>query len=133
MEEPMPMDQLAKLYIKIRTKLSVLEAEHEAKIKDIKAQQEVLVFAMKDQMLATGSKSVRTEFGTVSLNIKTRYQAQDWEAMHEFIVANNAPHLLEKRISQGAMAEFLEAQPDNTPIGLVSSQEYQISVRKPSV
>ena len=87
---------------------------------------------MKDMMLAEKANSVRTASGTVTLLTKTRYQAQDWDAMYTFIVENNAPHVLEKRISQGAMATFLEANPEKRPIGLVSDTDYQISVRRPS-
>jgi hypothetical protein len=83
-------------------------------------------------MLSSGSKSVRTASGTVSLLTKNRYQAQDWDAMYNFIVDNAAPHLLEKRIAQAAMAAFLEANPEKKPVGLVLDQEYQISVRRPS-
>lgn len=132
MSDTPTMDDLARLYIKMRDKVSAIEAEAEAKVKEIKAQQAEVTAAMKDMMLSTGASSVRTGSGTVTLLTKTRYQAQDWDSFYTFIVENNAPHLLEKRISQGAMGSFLEANPDKRPIGLVSDKEYQISVRRPS-
>lgn len=132
MSDTPTMDDLARLYIKMRDKISAIEAEAETKVKEIKAQQAEVSTAMKDMMLAEKANSVRTPSGTVTLLTKTRFQAQDWDSFYNFIVEHNAPHLLEKRISQGAMANFLEANPEKRPVGLVSDTEYQISVRRPS-
>jgi hypothetical protein len=52
--------------------------------------------------------------------------------MYEFIRENDAYHLLEKRIHNGNMREFLNDNPDSLPIGLQSNTKYVISVRKPT-
>ena len=76
--------------------------------------------------------SVKTPVGTVSRRVQTRYWTTDWEKMNEFIVANEAVHLLEKRIHNGNMKQFLEENPDALPIGLQVDNKYVIQVRKPS-
>jgi hypothetical protein len=52
--------------------------------------------------------------------------------MYAFIAEHSAPHLLEKRIHNGNMKEFLADNPDVTPEGLQAKNRYAISVRKPT-
>ena len=131
-EETIPLDKLAMIYRKIRDKISVLTKEYDTQVEALKAQQDQIKFAMKDQMKALGVTSVRTPEGTVVLSVKTRYSTQDWDEFKKFVLANEAIELLEKRIAQTNMAQFLEENPGSMPPGLNSSSEYDISVRKPT-
>ena len=70
--DEVPMDRLAKVYLKIRTKIQELERAHEAQLEELKQQRDVIALQMKDMMLALGSKSVKTDAGTVILSQKTR-------------------------------------------------------------
>ena len=127
-----PMDKLARVYRKMQTKIQQLTAVYETEVEVLKAQQEVVKTALKDQMLALGVKSVNTTEGTVILSTKTRYSTQDWDAFKEFMKENDALDLLEKRIAQTNMANFLQENPTLVPPGLNSNSEYAISVRKPT-
>ena len=127
-----PMDKLARVYRKMQTKIQQLTAVYETEVEGLKAQQEVVKTALKDQMLALGVKSVNTTEGTVILSTKTRYSTQDWDAFKEFMKENDALDLLEKRIAQTNMATFLQENPTLVPPGLNSNSEYAISVRKPT-
>ena len=127
-----PMDKLARVYRKMQTKIQQLTAVYETEVEGLKAQQEVVKTALKDQMLALGVKSVNTAEGTVILSTKTRYSTQDWDAFKEFMKENDALDLLEKRIAQTNMATFLQDNPTLVPPGLNSNSEYEISVRKPT-
>jgi hypothetical protein len=127
-----PMDKLAKVYRKMATKIQELTAEYDAAVEEIKRQQDAVKNALKDQMLVMGVSSVRTDNGTVVLSTKTRYNTQDWDSFKEFVVAHDAVDLLEKRIAQTNMAQFLEENPGVVPPGLNSMTEYAISVRKPT-
>lgn len=127
-----PMDKLAKIYLKIRAKKQEITQAYDDQIAEIESQEAEIKNAMKSQMLALGSKSVRTDAGTVMLGQKTRYHTQDWGSFKEFIVQHDALDLLEKRIAQSNMAKFLEENPGLVPPGLNSDTEYQISVRKPT-
>jgi len=68
----------------------------------------------------------------VVLSVKTRYNTQDWDSFKKFVVEHDAVDLLEKRIAQTNMSQFLEENPGLVPPGLNSSSEYDISVRKPT-
>lgn len=131
-ETEISMDTLARTYIRIRGHLQELEREHEERVKALKEQQQMLCNEMKDRMLKQGGTSMKTVHGTVILSEKTRYFTQDWDAFKTFMVEHDALDLLEKRIAQGNMKTFLEANPDKVPPGLSSETEYQVTVRKPS-
>ena len=131
-EETIPLDKLAMIYRKIRDKISVLTKEYDTQVEALKAQQDQIKFAMKDQMKALGVKSVRTDMGTVTLTTKTRYNTQDWDSFKEFVLEHKMVDLLEKRIAQLNMAHFLEENPTIVPPGLNSTTEYDITVTKPS-
>jgi len=130
--ETIPLDRLAKIYRKIRNEITMLTQEYDSKIETLKAQQEEIKNAMKDMMKAMGVTSVRTEQGTVVLSVSIRYNTQDWDSFKKFVVEHDAVDLLEKRIAQGNMNQFLEENPGLVPPGLNSSSEYSISVRKPT-
>ena len=132
MENAIPMDRLAKIYIKIRTQIQGITQKFEAEVAALTAQQTEITNAMRDQMQALGSKSVKTDFGTVTLSLKTRYSTTDWDSFRTFVASNNAFDLLERRIAQRNMAIFLEANPGLVPPGLNSDSEYAVTVRKPT-
>jgi len=131
-EQQIPLDKLAKVYRKMRDQISELTKEYDTQVELLKAQQEEIKSAMKDQMQALGVTSVRTDQGTVVLSVKTRYSTADWDSFKKFVMEHDALDLFEKRIAQLNMKQFLEENPGVVPPGLNSNSEYDISVRKPS-
>jgi hypothetical protein len=126
--EELPLDRLVRVYMKMRSALQDLDAQIEA----IKEQQQEVKNEIKDRMRALGTKSVKTDFGTVSLTEKTRFYTQDWDSFKQFVIQHDAVDLLEKRIAQTNMRTFLEENPTLVPPGLNSDTEFDVSVRKPS-
>lgn len=131
-QEQIPLDKLARVYRKIRDKVQSMTKEYETAVEGLKAQQAEIQNAMKDQMLAIGSSSIKTPEGTIILSQKVRYYTDDWESFKDFVVENQALDLFERRIHQTNMVTFLEENPGKVPSGLNSMTEYQVSVRKPS-
>ena len=126
-EETIPMDKLVRMYTKMRAAMQDLDKQ----IENIKEQQQEVKNAMKDQMQALGTKSVRTDFGTITLKEKSRYYTQDWDSFKKFIVEHDAVDLLEKRIAQLNMQTFLDENPSLHPPGLSNTAEFDIAVTKP--
>jgi hypothetical protein len=124
--DAVPLDKLVRIYMKMRAKLSELDAEVEA----IKEQQQVIKNEIKDRMRSVGAKSMKTAHGTVSLTEKTRYYTQDWDSFKRFVIENDAVDLLEKRIAQANMKLFLQENPAMVPPGLNSDTELDVSIRK---
>ena len=132
MTDQIPLDKLAKIYRKIRTKIQELTTAYETEVEALKAQQQEVSNAMKDHMMAAGLKSVRTDEGTIMLGQKTRYTTSDWDSFKQYVLEHEVLDLFEKRIAQSNMAQFLEENPGLVPPGLNSDSEYTITVRKPS-
>ena len=130
--ETIPLDRLAKIYRKIRTEITTLTQEYDSKVEALKAQQDEIKNAMKDMMKTMGVKSVRTAQGTVVMTVKTVYDTNDWDSFKKFVIEHDAVDLLQKRIAQLNMKQFLEENPGLVPPGLNSNAEYDISVRKPT-
>jgi hypothetical protein len=131
-EQTIPLDKLAKVYRKMRDQISELTKEYDTQVELLKAQQDEIKNAMKEQMQALGVTSVRTDQGTVVLSVKTRYSTADWDAFKKFVLEHDALDLFEKRIAQTNMKQFLDENPGIVPPGLNSNSEYDVSVRKPT-
>ena len=132
MSETIPLDKLAKVYRKIRTRIQELTTEYETQVEGLKTTQQEVSNAIKDHMLQTGLKSVRTDEGTIILSQKTRYSTHDCDAFKSFVLEHQVLDLFEKRIAQLNMKQFLEENPGVVPPGLNSDSEYAITVRKPT-
>lgn len=124
------VDKLVSAYIKIRDARDEIKREADEKVQALQAELDVIGKTLLEQFKQNGIDSAKTPFGTAYRTIKSRYWTNDWEAMHDFIVENDALDLLEKRIHQSNMKQFLEENPDLHPKGLNVDSEYSVVVRR---
>lgn len=132
MSDQQSIADLVAVYRKLRDAISEAEEAHEARIRELKEQQDLVSAELLNFCNEQNLDSVKTPAGTVSRRVQTRYWTTDWDQMNNFIMEHNAVHLLEKRIHNGNMKQFLEENPDVLPIGLQVDNKYVIQVRKPS-
>ena len=132
MNDEIPIDKLTKIYRKIRTRIQEITQEYDAAVGELELQKQEISNELKDRMLAGGLKTLRTDEGTVMLGMKTRYSTQDWDSFKKFVIEHEAVELLERRIAQTNMSQFLEENPGVVPPGLNSDSEYTITIRKPT-
>jgi len=125
-----PLDRLAQAYIKMRDKRSMLKAEWEAQDNEVKAQMEMLEEKMLDTCKEMNADSIKTKHGTIVRSIKSRYWTNDWDSTYAFIKEHNAFGLLEKRLHQTNLKQFLTENPDLLPMGLNVENEYTVLVRR---
>ena len=130
--ENVPTDLLVKAYIKMRDKRKELSSTCKDADDHIKEQMEVIEATLLEVCKATGADSIKTSLGTVMKGVRTNYWTSDWGSMYEFIKENDSPELLERRVSQSNMKEFLKNNPDKMPKGLNIMSEYSITVRRAS-
>ncbi len=131
MSEAVPdVDTLVSVYIKIRDKKNEVAAK-------AREEEELLNLKLKkvDGLLLkycedNNIESVRTESGTFYRSVKQKFWTSDWESMNKFIMEHGVPELLEKRIHQGNLKQFLEDNPDQLPPGLNCDSEYTVTVRR---
>lgn len=126
------INQLVKAYRRIRDAIKEAEAEHEEKVGSMKADldkvgAELLKFCNDKDL-----DSIRTPAGTISRRVQTRYWTTDWEEMHKFVLDNEVPYILEKRINNNALQQYLEDNPDIFPPALQVDRKFVIQVRKPT-
>lgn len=130
-DEQIPLDKLIKVYRKIRDRINVLTQEYETEVEGLKELQEDIAKEMKDILLSLGQKSANTKFGTIILGTKTRYTTNDWDAFKKFVLEHEVVELLEQRIAQLNMTQWLKENPTLIPPGLDQATEYTVTVRKP--
>lgn len=125
-----PVDKLVRTYIKMRdvhTELLHKFQEEENRIKEHMGKvKNALLQYCKDNNL----ESVKTAEGMFYRTVKRRYTTADWESMNRFILEHQVPDLLEKRLHQGNMEQFLTEHPDLLPPGLNCDAEYSVTVRR---
>lgn len=131
-EEQMTADKLTAAYINLRSEIAKKEEEHKKEIADLKEQRELISSKLLEICDEQGAESVRTSAGTVTRRVTSRYWTSDWEAMYKFMKENEALHLLEQRIHNANMKQFLEDNPNLCPVGLQADRKYTVTVRKPT-
>jgi hypothetical protein len=123
-------DKLVNVYIKMRDKRAQMKAAYEAEDVKIKEQMDLVEANLLEICKSTGADSIKTAHGTAIKSVQTRYWTGDWAAMHKFIRDNDALDLVERRISQLNMKNFLRENPDLMPTGLNVDNKYTVTVRR---
>ena len=126
-------EELVAAYLAIRTQREVLLRNYEEQDKALKADMMQLEAAMLDVCNQVNADSIKTSHGTVMRKLNERFFCQDWDNFYKFVLENEAPHLLERRIHQSNFKEFLSNHGDDgLPPGVNVMREYGVTVRKSS-
>jgi hypothetical protein len=129
-EEEGRLSKLVGAYVKIRDAKSAAKKAFDIENDKLTEQQDTIKAALLAHCKTEGVESVKTSKGTFYRTVKTSYWTSDWEEFHKFVLEQQVPELLEKRIAQGNLAVFMEENPDVIPKGLQNKSEYTVSVRK---
>jgi hypothetical protein len=128
----MDASQLVNVYIKIRDAKETRKKQMEAEIADLDAQLAAVEQELLEICKTTGQDGGKTQHGSFTRAVKTRYWTSDWDSMYKFIREHDAPDLLERRIAQGNFAQFIQENPDKMPAGVNIESKYSITVRRSS-
>ena len=130
-EKPtLDVNQLTSVYIKMRDKRSQVKQEWEAEDTKIKEQMELIEEKLLDLCKELNTNTLGTDHGTVIRSIKSRYWTNDWDSMYQFIKEHDEFGLLEKRIQQSHMKEFIQENPDVYPAGMNVENQFTVLVRR---
>ena len=129
-QPPIPLDKLTRIYIKIRDYSNELRLKYEEQDKELAEELQIIEGRMLDICKSMNADSIRTEHGTIIRSVKSRYWTNDWDSMYAFIKEHAAFGLLEKRLHQSHMKEFLVENPNTLPMGLNIESEYSVVVRR---
>lgn len=129
-KQAVPVDKLAGIYIKIRDARAKLKSDYEAQDTELQEQMDVIEEQLLEACKSIGADSIRTAAGTVIRSVKSRYWTNDWDSMYNFVRQHDAFGLLERRIHQTNMKQFIEENPSLLPMGLNTDSRYSIVVRR---
>lgn len=130
MSTDIPINTIVDTYIRIRDTKDALTNKYKAEAAELDEQMAVLKHKLLEVSKETGVTSFSTSNATAYRTIKSRYWTNDWESFYGFMREHGAMELLEKRIHQMNMKEFMEQNPDAHPPGLNIDSEYEITIRR---
>ena len=130
MTNEVPVEKLVKVYLKMREKHAELSNAFKEQEEALKEQMAKVKGALLDHCKEHNVESVRTAEGLFFRTLKQSYWTNDWESMGKFIVLHQVPELLEKRLHQGNVKQFLAEHPDLLPPGINVDSEYSVTVRR---
>lgn len=129
-QQKVTADILAGAYVKMREARAKLASEFEQADNELKEQMEVVKSNLLDICKTVGADSIKTKHGTVMRVVREKFWTNNWDEFYKTMLEHKAPELLEKRIAQGNMKQFMEEHPDVHPPGLNVDRVYDVSVRK---
>ena len=127
---PVDVNKLTSVYIKMRDRRSILKQEWEVQDKEIQTQMDVIEQELLELCKDLNTNTLGTDHGTVVRSVKSRYWTNDWDSMYRFIKEHDAFGLLEKRIQQTHMKEFIQENPDVYPQGMNVENQFTVVVRR---
>jgi len=124
------VDQVIAAYLKLRNKKDAIEAEAKERVKELKDKMAKFEAWLKVRADEQGVTSFKTPHGTAFITTTDFANVADWDAVLEFIRANNAYDMLEKRVSKTAVRAHIEATRE-VPAGVNYGTKLEVNVRKP--
>jgi len=128
-EDP-KLTKLVRVYLKMKEKKDEIDNAYKDQTKELTDQMALVKSALLEFCKTKGVEGARTTEGLFYRTTTTNYWTNDWAAMHEFVLEHKVPDLLEKRLHQGNVKQFLEEHPDVLPPGMNTETKYQISIRR---
>ena len=124
------MDELSVQYIKLRQKREILKERFTAEDGELEKAMAEIETQLLDTLNASNSNSMSTNSAVVIRTVRKRYMPSNWNAVYELIKKHDAYGLLEKRVHNGNMKDFLEEHPDEYPAGMNVDSRYAVTVRR---
>jgi hypothetical protein len=114
MSEEATVEKLTRVYVKIREKRKELDRQSA----ELKEKQDLIATELLGICKEQGATTIRTEYGTVSKRTSKNYWSSDWDSFFKFLKEQDAFSLMQQRINNANMTQFLEENPDLYPPGL---------------
>lgn len=124
-------EELVGVYLNIRNERDRLKREYEANDAALKEDMSKVEAALLSVCNEINADSIKTSHGTVMRKLNERFYCTDWDNFYKFVLLNEAPQLLERRIHQGNFKEFLK-EDEGMPPGINVMREFGVTVRKSS-
>ena len=130
----MNVDRAIEDYIVIRTARDKLKKEWEAKDEALKSKLGKIEIYLLQKSSEEGTDTFRTQSGTAYKVVNLKANCVDYPVLFNWIVQNNLPDLLTKRISTAALKEFMDQFEEGQkviPPGINVVYEVGMNVQRP--
>ena len=124
-------EELVGAYLNIRNERDRVKREYEAQDAALKEDMAKVEAALLSVCNEINADSIKTSHGTVMRKLNERFYCSDWDNFYKFVLLNEAPQLLERRIHQGNFKEYLKGD-EGMPPGINVMREFGVTVRKSS-
>lgn len=124
------MDDLSQQYLRLRQQRELLKERFTAEDDELEKGMAEIEAQLLDTLNSINSNSLSTSSAVVMRSVRKRYNPSNWDAVYKLIEKHKAFALLEKRIHNGNMKDFLEEHPDEYPAGLNVDSRYAVTVRR---
>jgi hypothetical protein len=124
-------EELVGVYLNIRNERDRLKRDYEANDAALKEDMSKVEAALLSVCNEINADSIKTSHGTVMRKLNERFYCTDWDNFYKFVLLNEAPQLLERRIHQGNFKEYLKGD-EGMPPGINVMREFGVTVRKSS-
>lgn len=130
MELPNEVDDKIEKLMRAEVNIREAIANLENQVKELKGKRERIQSALNDICIQMKVDGLKTNVGTLTRSVKTRYWTDDWSSFYAFMKEHDVPELLEKRIAQGNYKEFLANNPDIAIPNVQAMNEFSIVIRR---
>lgn len=125
------INDVVALYITLRDRKGAIKAEADARANAITEQMLKLEAWLKQQADQLGTTQFKTPSGTAFFKTDDFATVADWDAVLEFVKANGAFDLLEKRVAKVAVRSYMDEH-KTIPPGINFGTRLVLGVRKPA-
>lgn len=133
MSDEIKLDEIVQTYLAIRSQRESIQRDYELKDAELKAEQAQLEQVLLEQCNTMNAETIRTGAGTVVKTLRESYICSDWDGLKSFIIDNGLIELLQQRLHNTNLKEYLaNHEGEGMPPGVSSFREYSIVVKKPS-
>jgi hypothetical protein len=126
----MDVDQIVRVYTKIRDERTRQKQLFEEADRALKGKQEKLESVLLQYLQSTGLQSARTGHGTVYVEEEMKPSASDWSAVYAFIADEGAFEMLEKRLTKTFIRSYMDDHDGELPPGVRVHREFAVRVRR---
>ncbi len=127
------IDEIVNAYLTIRTQRENIAREFELQDAELKAEQAQLEQVLLEQCNAMNAETIRTGAGTIVKTLRENFICSDWDGLKSFIMENGLIELMQQRLHNTNLREYLSShEGEGMPPGVSSIREYSIVVKKPS-
>lgn len=121
--------KIIQAFVQLRDKRAEMRHAWEEEDKKLEEKQDKCKAWLAKTMADVGTDQLKGADGTAFRQVKSRFNGKDWPSIWNFIKENDRFDMLQKRLGETALKNYLE-ETGTLPPGVDVFQEYEIVVRR---